>query len=494
MVFTAVDQRRVQYSSLTEYDAVVAVRINYLAAVENILRVLPDTNNVMVVVGTSPIEKFWMEEIGTEVQPLADRVTFTWTNNMSFEELLKRAAALPPQSAIFWELMIVDAAGVVHEGTTALTRLYAVANAPIFSYDESFFGRELVGGPLLSVFESSQKTAAVGVRILGGEKAGDIKIPPIQFATPKFDWRELQRWGISESRLPAGSEVHFRSPTAWEQYRLQILAICAAILAQAGLIAWLIYEHWRRQAAEVKVRTTMSELSQMNRIATAGELSASIAHEVTQPLTGISTSANAALRFLSTASPDVEKAKAALNQIVGASHRAGDVVRTIRTMFQKDSAARQSVNMNELISSVLALLTVELEKHQIRVETLFDGNLPPITGNSVQLQQVLLNLITNAIDAMSSVTSRPRLLRLRSENYENKKLLVVVQDNGAGISSNEVDQLFKPLFTTKPQGMGMGLSICQSIIEAHHGRIWASPGGQYGTVFQFVLPSSGSEN
>ena len=183
MVFTAVDQRRVQYSDLTANDAVVAVRIDYLGAIENILQVLPDTKHVAVVVGASPIEQFWRKEIAREVKPLENRIAFTWYNDLSFEDILKHAAALPPHSAIFWELMSVDAAGVVHEGNTALARLHAVANAPIFSYDESFFGNEIVGGPLLSVLEGSRQTAAVAVRILGGEKAGDIEVPPVGFAS-----------------------------------------------------------------------------------------------------------------------------------------------------------------------------------------------------------------------------------------------------------------------------------------------------------------------
>ena len=183
---------------------------------------LPDTKDVIVVVGTSPIEKFWKEAIAKEAEPLANRITLSWTDHLSFEELLKHAAALPPQSAIFWELMIVDAAGVVHEGDSPLTRLHAVANAPIFSYDESFFGREIVGGPLLLVADSGRQTAAVAIRILGGEKPGDIKTPPVQFARPMFDWREMQRWGISESRLPPGSEIAFRDPTAWDRYRSEI--------------------------------------------------------------------------------------------------------------------------------------------------------------------------------------------------------------------------------------------------------------------------------
>jgi signal transduction histidine kinase len=250
MLFTVVDQRRVRFSVLTENDAVVAVAIDYFRAIENILQVLPDTNHVAVVIGASPIEKYWMEEIGREVKPFADRIAFTWYNHLSFGDVLKHAAALPPKSAIFWELMIVDAAGVVHEEGRALARLHAVANAPIFSYTDAFFGREIVGGPHVPVLEHGRQVAEVAVRILGGEAPSDIKIPPIGFATPKFDWREMQRWGISESRLPAGSEIYFRNPTAWEQYRAPILTGGAVLLAQAVMITWLLYEHQRRRRSE----------------------------------------------------------------------------------------------------------------------------------------------------------------------------------------------------------------------------------------------------
>ena len=172
MVLTVVDQRRVQYSVLTANDAVVAVAINYLRAFENILRVLPDTKTVAVVVGNSPIEKYWKEEIGNEVKPFANRIAFTWYNDLSFEDILKHAAALPPQSAIFWELMVVDAAGVPHEEGRALTRLHAVANAPIFSYTDAFFGREIVGGPHVPVLEVGRQTAEVAIRILRRREGG----------------------------------------------------------------------------------------------------------------------------------------------------------------------------------------------------------------------------------------------------------------------------------------------------------------------------------
>ena len=485
MVFTAVDQRRVQYSNLTGNDVAVAVNINYLSAFENILQVLPDTKDVIVVVGSSPIEKFWKEAIGKQAAPLTNRIKLSWTDELPFEELLKQASALPPHTAIFWELMIVDAAGVVHEGNLPLERLHAVANAPIFSYDESFFGSGIVGGPLLIVADTSRLTATVAVRILKGEKAGDIKVSPVEFSPPRFDWGQMQRWGISEKNLPPGSEILFRDPTVWEQYRAHILAVAAAILIQAALIFWLLYEHWRRQRAEILARNTMSELSHVNRMATAGQLSASIAHEVNQPLAGIVANAQAALRWLEKA--NVEEVREGLKRIVSDGHRASDIITNLRAMFKSDVQEKTLVDINKLVLSVLALVRIDLQKHEIKLQTQLDDRIPRVLGNQVQLQQVISNLVMNAIESMGSLQTRA--LRIKTELSQSNTVHVSIEDTGTGIKSSDVAQLFKPMFTTKARGMGMGLSICQSIIENHDGRIWASPGATGGSIFQFELPT-----
>ena len=485
MVLTAVDQRRVQYSNLTANDVAVAVNINYLSAFENILQVLPDTKDVIVVVGTSPIEKFWKEAIGKQAAPLTNRIKLSWTDELPFEELLKQASALPPHTAIFWELMIVDAAGVVHEGNLPLERLHAVANAPIFSYDESFFGNGIVGGPLLTVADTSRLTATVAVRILNGEKAGDIKVSPVEFSAPRFDWGQMQRWGISEKNLPPGSEILFRDPTVWEQYRAHILAVTTAILIQAALIFWLLYEHWRRQHAEILARNTMSELSHVNRMATAGQLSASIAHEVNQPLAGIVANAQAALRWLEKA--NVEEVREGLKRIVSEGHRASDIITNLRAMFKSDVQEKTLVDINKLALSVLALVRIDLQKHEIKLQTQLDDRIPQVLGNQVQLQQVISNLVVNAIESMGS--SQTRALRIKTELSQSNTVQVSIEDTGTGIKSSDVAQLFKPMFTTKARGMGMGLSICQSIIENHDGRIWVSPGTTGGSLFQFELPT-----
>ena len=491
MVLTAVDQRRVQYSNLTGNDVAVAVNINYLSAFENILQVLPDTKDVIVVVGSSPIEKFWKEAIGKQAEPLTNRIKLSWTDELPFEELLKQASALPPHTAIFWELMIVDAAGVVHEGNLPLERLHAVANAPIFSYDKSFFGNGIVGGPLLIVADTSRLTATVAVRILKGEKAGDIKVSPVEFSAPRFDWGQMQRWGISEKNLPPGSEILFRDPTVWEQYRAHILAVTAAILIQAALIFWLLYEHWRRQRAEILARNTTSELSHVNRMATAGQLSASIAHEVNQPLAGIVVNAQAALRWLEKA--NVEEVREGLKRIVSDGHRASDIITNLRAMFKSDVQEKKTlVDINKLVLSVLALVRIDLQKHEIKLQTQLDDRIPQVLGNQVQLQQVISNLVMNAIESMDSLQTRA--LRIKTELSQSNTVHVSIEDTGTGIKSSDVAQLFKPMFTTKARGMGMGLSICQSIIENHDGRIWVSPGATGGSIFQFELPTIANDD
>jgi len=490
MVFTAVDQRRVQYSSLTENDAVVALRINYLAAFENILQVLPNTKDVIVVVGTSPIERFWKEAIAKEVEPLANRVKLSWTDDLSFEALLKHASALPPQSAIFWELMIVDAAGVVHEGATPLTRLHAVANAPIFSYDESFFGNEIVGGPLLLVADSGRQTAEVAIRILSGEKPSEIKTPVVQFASPIFDWRQVQRWGISESRLPPGSKIYFRDPTVWEQYRWQIMLITSVILIQAALIVGLLYEHRRRQIAEAHSLQRVNELARMNRFATAGELSASIAHEVRQPLAAISASGEAGLTLLERREPDLDEVRKALEDVIEDSHRADDVLKSVRAMFKQDSTARTKVNLNELIGQVITVAAGPIYSNNIVLQTNLTDDVPPlVTADPVQLQQVILNLVMNAVEAMSHSGHRMRMLALRTEvDHSAGTVLVRVVDSGPRVDPEIVKKMFQPFFTTKSTGMGMGLSICQTIVEAHGGRLTAAPNNPEGMEFQIILP------
>jgi signal transduction histidine kinase len=487
-VFTALEQRRIGYSNLTENDVVVTYTHDFPAFFESILRVLPDTKTLAVVNGKSAVEQFWDGEIRRDAKAFEHRMTFRWYNELSLEDILKDVAALPPRSAIFFELMSIDAAGVVHEGDTALKQLHAVANAPIFSYQDAFFGPEIVGGPMHSVPYTSERAVAAAIRILQGEKPSDIKFPVGAFSVAKYNWQEMQRWGISESRLPSGAEVYFREITLWERYRWHVVAVIAALLLQAALISWQLYEHRRRQIAEVQSRNAMAELAHLNRLETAGQLSASIAHEINQPITGMVLKARAALRWLAVEKTDVDKIRNILTEIVNAGLHAGDIITGVRAMFKKDMNANAAINLNNLINTVLALLRLDLQEEGVRVEAQLEEELPAVTGDAVQLQQVILNLIVNAADAMRTV--EPRVLQVRSNRTPSGMVCVSIEDSGTGIGALDMHRIFDPLFTTKAGGMGMGLSICRSIIESHGGRLWGSAAASRGAVFQFELPAA----
>src|SRR5262245_4886506 len=488
LLFGILARRRVPPASLTANDTVLAASVDQVSVLENILRVRPRTTHIAVVIGNSPIEKYWLGQLQEAFQGFWDRVAFTWLNELSFADMVKRVEALPPRSAVYFFLLAVDAAGVPHEEQKALTRLNAVSNSPIFGFSDSFLGHGIVGGPLLSVQDYSRQTANIAVRLLRGEAPSDLRMPPVGLSTPKFDWREMQRWGIPESRLPPGSEIHFRDPTAWEQYRLQILGIVAALLAQAALIGWLINEIGRRHRAEIQSRSAMAELTYMDRRASAEQRSAALAHEISQPLAGIATRASAALRWLRMEKPDIAKAETALESIVTASHRASNIIASVRAMFKKEPSERVPTDIDQIVLTVLSIVSVELEQHSVDVQTKLSEHLPTVLSDKVQLQQVVLNLVMNAVEAMQSVQTR--VLKVETDQTNLGMVRVSFEDTGTGIDPSNIDRVFKPLFTTKANGMGMGLAICRSIIENHDGRIWVSPRTNGGSIFQFELPAS----
>jgi signal transduction histidine kinase len=482
MVFTGVEQRRIQWSSLTANDIVATFTHDFPAQFKNILQVLPDTKTIAVVNGASPNEKFWLGELQRETKIFQERVGFLWYEDASFEEILQRAAALPPNSAIFWHLMNVDAAGVSHEGGNALARLFASANAPIFSFYDTLFRGEIVGGPMLSIAEDSRKTAEVAIRILDGERPEDIKLEPQRYGAPKYDWRLLQRWGISEGNLPSGSEVLFRVPPLWQVYFWQIALVSAIVFGQAGLITCLLYERKRRISAEMEARQRMSELAHVNRYSIAGELSTSLAHELNQPLAAAANYLSAAKRLPSI---DGSRVMALVDKAGQQILRAGEIIQRLRDFMAKGQLTRHATDIGPVLKEAVTLALTDRKHRSIKVVEHVNPNARLVLVDRVQIQQVLVNLIRNAAEAMEE--SPRRVITLATAAQEPGLIEVSVADTGPGMAENLADRLFQPFVTTKPDGMGVGLSICRTIVEAHGGTIEAEAKPHGGTVFRFTL-------
>jgi signal transduction histidine kinase len=260
MLFLGVNQRLVLDAGATAKDAVVPVKVDLPMIVENILRTVPDTNQIAVVIGNSPLEKFWLGEMRREFAKFSDRVEFSWFNDFSFTEMRQRASSLPPRSAILFAILYVDADGVPQDQGRALTILRDEANAPIFGAWEDEVGRGIIGGPVISARELGTRAAGIASRIFRGDADVGGETAPVGPDTLAYDWRELRRWAISEERLPSGSDIRFRPPTAWEQYRSQIIGAASLVLLQSLLITVLFFERARRQTAEIDIRNKESAL------------------------------------------------------------------------------------------------------------------------------------------------------------------------------------------------------------------------------------------
>ena len=482
VVFAAIDEATIAKVTLPPNVTGVTMQLTLQDMVRTANIVVPNLKRIAIVGDPLERQTFYRHFLD-EIPTVATQYEIINLMNLSMGELKKRLGNLPDATAVIYTGIYYDNEGVSHIPAELVPQIAEWANRPVVISVASYLGKGAVGGYIVRPEPVGQLAGQFASRILNGENASDV--PVTKVPSPLiFEWPALQRWGISESLLPPGSEVLFRNPTVWEQYRAYILAVIAAILIQSALIFWLLYEHWRRQRAEILARNTLSELTHVNRMATAGQLSASIAHEIRQPLAGILANAQAALRWLEQA--NVEEVREGLNGIVSDGHRASDIITNLRAMFKNDGQEKTLVDINELVLSVLELVRVDLQKHEIELWTQLDDRIPEVFSNQVQLQQVILNLVMNAIESMSSLQTR--VLRIKTELSQSNKVHVSIEDTGTGIKPSDVARIFQPMFTTKARGMGMGLSICQSIIENHDGRIWVSPRANGGSIFQFELP------
>jgi PAS domain S-box-containing protein len=533
-------------------------------------------------------------------------------------ELLRQLRELPSDTIILYLSVARDGAGQNFIPRNVAEELAKVATAPVYAVYDSYLGRGVVGG-FMDTFEAVGREAGrLGLRILAGEKPEAIPPAPAATGANYVDWRQLQRWGLDESRLPSGSIVRFKEPSLWDAYKWQIMAVLALLIGQAILISALLWQGRRRRRAEraardseerVNLATTSAnlglwhwdsasnrlwaseicrrilglgskaelaletflglvhredlatatespgermvdeepdkgehrlfrpdgserwvraigrtkfdtagrpaqmtgvlidvtqekaaerestqlrqELMHLTRVATLGELSGAVAHELNQPLTAILSNTEAAKLSLTGDDCDIADVRDILADIETEAARAGDVIRHLRTLFVKSEAQIHPLDLNEIVSEVLKLIHSDLVTRRVNVSTRLSTALPIVHGDRVQLQQVLLNLIFNACDAMAENRLDERDLAVVTAPNGQDTAQVSIADRGRGIKSDMLDQLFKPFVTTKSRGLGLGLPICRSIIEGHGGRLWAVNNPERGATFCIVLPANG---
>jgi len=453
VVFAAIDEATMSRRTLPNNVTGATMQLTLQDMVKVARIVMPNLNAVAIV--GDPLERQTsFRHFADEIPAVAAQLEIVNLMDLPLAELAKRLAVLPDNTAVIYTGIYFTSDGVSYIPAELTSQIAEWANRPVVVTASSYLNKGAIGGYIVQSNAIGQQAGRMALRILAGESASDIPVAKVP-SQLIFEWPALQRWKISESRLPPGSEILFREPTVWERYSWQIALITAVILLQAGLISALLREHRRRKFSEVQSRQRMAELAHVNRFSTAGELTASIAHEINQPLGSILTNAETADAILKSPTPDIAELKDIVKDILQDDRRASEVIRRMRSLLTKAPFELKSLDLNDVARETVEFLSALAVARKVELISLITPDALPILGDRIQLQQVILNLVVNAIDAMADMPSENRIISIRISRVEDFAELSV-SDPGSGIPEDKLKEVFEPFFTSKAEGMGMG--------------------------------------
>ena len=473
-----------------ENDTAVAAVTDFPRLFDDMLHLLPQTRQVFMVIGSGEVGRFWRREFEEQFNRFKDRLTFIWSEHFSFPEILRRCASLPPNSAIFYLTFGTDAAGAAYADERVLADLHASANAPLFAGQSVYLGAGIVGGSMLSIDDLGRRTAAVASRLLAGASPRSINVPLLRPGRPVFDWRELRRWNIAESRLPPGSVVRYRAPSLWRAHRGTVLGAAGALAVQSLLIAGLLYQRRARRRAETDSRRHLALAVDASRRETMSALTSSIGHELGQPLASIMYNAEA-LQMMVAANRPSDAVGEILSDIQTQSVRARQIIDRHRSMLKSHELDKQPIDLHSIIDETLGLVAHDMIARHVSATVQESSSPCVVDGDQILLQQVLMNLVMNAVDALTETPPDRRHVTIGC-TVSGVDVEISVRDTGPGVPAHILDTLFTPFVTTKAHGLGIGLTIVRSIVDAHGGAIVARNNPDGGATFTVTLRRSAS--
>jgi signal transduction histidine kinase len=454
------------------------------------LRLRPSTRRLVVISGSGEFDRMMALVARTQLEPHAKRLAIEYWQEAPMDEFLRRIAGLGRDDAVLYLGIGRDAEGRTFVPAEAMRPLSAASAAPVYGPLETYIGRGAVAGMVYSFDERGRRMGELVHEVLASRPA---PVPPPIAAEPPScmaDARQLERFGLDASLLPPGCDIRFARPSLWREYRWHVLAALVVILAQAGLIVGLVWQRRGRVKAEGEVRHGRAELAQASRLALAGELIASIAHEINQPLGAILANAGAAEAILRRDPAASDELREILADIRKADLRASEVIRRVRALVTVRQSEREPVHVNTMIRGVLAFLRGESERRGVVVDTELASGLSALLVDRVQVQQAVVNLCINGMEAMADCTAGNRRLGVRTAPLDDGGVEISVSDSGPGIPREHLPQVFDSFFTTKAHGTGLGLSITRSIVEVHDGTVSAENRDEGGALFRMTLPVS----
>jgi signal transduction histidine kinase len=432
-------------------------------------RLQPNATRVVVVTGSADFDRSWEKSARETLGDSYSGRDVEYLSGLTLEGFKEKARQLHADAILLILTVFQDAEGRKFVPRDAAAEIAAASGAPAYAVYSSNIGQGVLGG-YVETFESMGQDMA---RLTDQYFAGAPPTPQTIHSKggPVVDWRQMRRWGIEPARLPKDAELRFYEPTAWERYRPEILAALTVVLLQAATIAALIVQDRRRRRIGQELAVERLELAHLSRRTQLGELSGAFAHELNQPLTSILANAEAGARLLRKNPPDTEELKEILGDIVEEDKRAAGVIVQLRRLMVKGEAKLDPIDLNEAVTATIALARSELLARQTKCD--FQRGQPylPVRGNLVQLQQVILNLILNATDAMSQLAPSERQIAITTRRRDDGFRELAILDRGPGLAPEMRTKAFKPFVSTKPNGLGLGLAICHSIALAHGGTL-----------------------
>ena len=456
------------------------------------LALVPNARTVYFVVGDSPFEQFYLQYAIAEFERFDRPLAARYLVGLSRAEILDRVAQIEPDALVFYLSFLRDRTGQIYPpGSDVLAQIAARSPAPVVSAVSTQLSRGPIGGSSAPIAAHGRAAGLMARAVLEGADPARLPIradPPPECLV---DWRALQRWNIDERRVPAQCAIVNHPLAPWKAYLWPLVALLSVIVLQAALIWALIVSRKRRIVAEAEARTRREEMARVARVSMMGALTASIAQEINQPMGAILSNADAAEMMLDQGTLDVPKLREILADIRGEDLRASEVIRGVRRLLARREPKATALELNAEIAEALGHLAFDAAHRGVKLVPSFDGNIPPVLGDAVQLQQVFINLVMNAMEASASLPPPEREVRIATRAHAGGAE-VAISDRGTGVPPEQVPRLFDSIFTTKKDGMGLGLSIVRSIVDMHGGRVTYEPNVPHGAIFRVWLPAIGT--
>ena len=468
----------------------VPIEYDFSNTITQALRWHPQVRHLVVVTGAAPWDRDWEARLRHEVTPFVDRAPAEFLAGLLTGTVLERLGELGDDAVVFTPGYFKDGAGRYFTPREAARLMAATAPVPVYGPFDTFLGAGIVGGYMTPYADMGRQGGHIVNRLLDGATPAALRLPAIMPSTLHVDWRQVRRWGIDENAIPDDAIVQFKAPTFLEEHRNGAILTIAVFLLQTGLIAGLLIERRRRRLANLAIQRQRFELAHASRLAVAGELTGAIAHEINQPLGAILSNADAADLILESGADRRDELRAILADIRRDDLRASAVIHRLRALLAKHAVERQPFDLNDAVSDIATVLRAEARRRRITLDIRTATTAATLVGDRIQIQQVFLNLVLNAMDAVADLPEDRRTVVVSVKNSADR-LAIVVRDRGRGIAPEHLPKLFDSFFSTKRQGMGLGLSIARTLVEAHGGRIWAENGPGEGAVFYIELPAAG---